>query len=81
MLSPDRIKSMAEQWLQNSPLKGASEEVKMMASSHFQQWLVSANLVTRDEFDAQCAVLERTHIRLQQLEQQVEQLQQQLSQD
>ena len=81
MLSPERIKNMADQWLQTSPLKGASDEIKMMASGHFQQFLANANLVTRDEFDAQCAVLERTHIRLQELEQQLEQLQQQLNKD
>lgn len=81
MLSPDKVKHMAEQWLESSPLKGTTDEIKMMASSHFQQWLANANLVTRDEFDAQCAVLERTHIRLQELEQQLEQLQQQIQND
>ena len=43
-----------------------------------QAALSKLNLVSRDEFDAQAAVLQRTREKLEQLEQQVATLQQQL---
>jgi len=39
-----------------------------------QSTLTRMNLVTREEFDVQCAVLQRTREKLEQLEKQLEQL-------
>ena len=83
MFNPAQLKGFADQWMQGLSEKGLpgqalSEEMKMMAKAHFQQWLVQANLVTREEFDVQAELLERTQDRLTNLEQQLADLQQEL---
>jgi BMFP domain-containing protein YqiC len=62
------------------PGQAFSEEMKMMAKAHFQQWLVQANLVTREEFDVQAELLNRTQERLTNLEQQLADLKTELEQ-
>ncbi len=76
MLNPTQIKGLADKWMQGLSEKGLpgqafSEEMKMMAKAHFQQLLVQANLVTREEFDVQAELLNRTQERLTHLEQQL----------
>lgn len=76
MLNPTQIKGLADKWMQGLSEKGLpgqafSEEMKMMAKAHFQQLLVQANLVTREEFDVQAELLIRTQDRLANLEQQL----------
>ena len=83
MLNPTQVKGLADKWMQGLSEKGLpgqafSEEMKMMAKAHFQQWLVQANLVTREEFDVQADLLIRTQERLATLEQQLAELQQSL---
>jgi BMFP domain-containing protein YqiC len=83
MFNPAQLKGLADQWMQGLSEKGLpgqalSEEMKMMAKAHFQQWLVQANLVTREEFDVQAELLERSQDRLTNLEQQLADLQQEL---
>jgi len=85
MFNPAQLKGLADQWMQGLSEKGLpgqalSEEMKMMAKAHFQQWLVQANLVTREEFDVQADLLSRTQGRLESLEQQLAELQQTLEQ-
>lgn len=80
MFNPAQLKGLADQWMQglsekSLPGQAFSEEMKMMAKAHFQQWLVQANLVTREEFDVQAELLERTQQRLTLLEQQLAELQ------
>lgn len=80
MFNPAQLKGLADQWMQGLSEKGLpgqalSEEMKMMAKAHFQQMLVQANLVTREEFDVQAELLERTQQRLTDLEQQIAELQ------
>ncbi len=79
MLNPTQIKGLADKWMQGLSEKGLpgqafSEEMKMMAKAHFQQLLVQANLVTREEFDVQAELLIRTQDRLANLEQQLAEL-------
>jgi hypothetical protein len=81
MFNPEQIKNLADQWMRNLPGQGLTEEMKMMAKAHFQQWLVQANLVTREEFDVQAELLNRTQERLATLEQQLSELQQSLEDD
>lgn len=83
MFNPAQLKGLADQWMQGLSEKGLpgqalSEEMKMMAKAHFQQWLVQANLVTREEFDVQAELLNRTQERLSTLEQQLTDLQDQM---
>lgn len=83
MFNPAQLKGLADQWMQGLSEKGLpgqalSEEMKMMAKAHFQQWLVQANLVTREEFDVQADLLSRTQGRLENLEQQLAELQKNL---
>ena len=86
MFNPAQLKDLADQWLQglsdkSFPGQGLTEEMKMMAKAHFQQWLVQANLVTREEFEVQANLLNRTQARLATLEQQLSELQQSLEDD
>lgn len=86
MFNPAQLKGLADQWMQDLSEKGLpgqalSEEMKMMAKAHFQQMLVQANLVTREEFDVQAELLERTQQRLTDLEQQIIELQSSLEKD
>ncbi len=85
MFNPAQLKGLADQWMQGLSEKGLpgqalSEEMKMMAKAHFQQWLVQANLVTREEFDVQAELLNRTQERLTNLEQQLADLKAELEQ-
>ena len=85
MFNPAQLKGLAGQWMQGVSEKGLpgqafSEEMKMMAKAHFQQWLVQANLVTREEFDVQAELLNRTQERLTNLEQQLADLKAELEQ-
>lgn len=80
MFNPAQLKGLADEWMQGLSEKGLpgqalSEEMKMMAKANFQQWLVKANLVTREEFDVQAELLIRTQDRLGNLEQQLADLQ------
>ncbi len=86
MFNPAQLKGLADQWMQGLSEKGLpgqalSEEMKMMAKAHFQQWLVQANLVTREEFDVQAELLSRTQQRLEKLEQQLSEIQNDLAKD
>lgn len=86
MFNPAQLKGLADQWMQGLSEKGLpgqalSEEMKMMAKAHFQQWLVQANLVTREEFDVQAELLNRTQQRLENLEQQLSEIQSDLAKD
>lgn len=85
MLNPTQVKGLADKWMQGLSEKGLpgqafSEEMKMMAKAHFQQLLVQANLVTREEFDVQADLLIRTQERLANLEQQLADLSVELNQ-
>ncbi len=56
------------------PGKGASEDLEKSVKTVVQSVFSRLELVTREEFDAQLAVLNRTRERVQQLETQLEQL-------
>jgi BMFP domain-containing protein YqiC len=83
MLNPTQVKDLADKWMQglsdkSLPGQAFSDEMKMMAKAHFQQMLVQANLVTREEFDVQADLLIRTQERLANIEQQLVELQKSL---
>ena len=55
-------------------VKHMQDDVESNIHSLLQTSLAKMNLVSREEFDVQSAVLQRTREKLEQLEQQVEQL-------
>lgn len=67
-----------DQWLQQvaellgRDAMGADLQRNLRAMT--QAWLRELDVVTREEFDAQCAVLARTRARLEVLEQQIAEL-------
>lgn len=73
MVNPD-IANRIEALLQQSPFAGLSQDLKLAMSSQLQALFTSANLISRDEFDTQQAVLERTLKQLAELEQRLERL-------
>lgn len=73
MINPD-IAQKIDSLLQQSPFAGLSQDLKLAMSSQLQALFTSANLVSREEFDAQQAVLERTLQQLSELEQRLVQL-------
>ena len=56
-------------------VKHMQDDVENNVRSLLQATLSKMNLVTREEFDVQSAVLQRTREKLEQLEKQIEQLQ------
>ncbi len=60
----DDISQKLDSLMKQSPFAGLSEEIRQSIKGQLNTVLKSTNLVSRDEFDAQQAVLERT---LQQL--------------
>jgi len=55
-------------------VKHLQHDIEDNIRSLLQSTLTRMNLVTREEFDVQCAVLQRTREKLEQLEKQLEQL-------
>ena len=55
-------------------VKHMQEDIESNIRSLLQSTLSKMNLVTREEFDVQSAVLQRTREKLEELEKQVEQL-------
>jgi BMFP domain-containing protein YqiC len=55
-------------------VKGVQDDIERNVKSLLQSSLTKMNLVTREEFDVQSAVLQHTREKLEQLEKQVAQL-------
>lgn len=80
MLNPELIKQKIEQLIDDSPIAGLSNDMKTVVQAQMQSIITSMNLVTREEFDAQLAVLERSQELLGRLEQRINELELQLQQ-
>lgn len=65
-----KIEETVEQMVQNSPLKDVGQNAKTFLVSALRQ----LDVVTREEFDVQAAMLARTRERLEALEKQVAEL-------
>lgn len=76
MLDPKKISEIVQEVMDALPpgLKNLPQEVKQNFREALQSGLMKMNLVTREEFDAQKAVLERTREKLEKLEQKVKEL-------
>lgn len=69
------VESTVEQWVSNSPLRDLSQNAKTFLIGALQKM----DVVTREEYDIQVALLARTREKLEALEKQVTALEQQLS--
>ena len=69
MIDGDKIDELANQLnnLMPTPLRSASDDLKTNLRAVVQGWFDRLDLVTREEFDAQKAVLARTREKLEAL--------------
>lgn len=76
MIDSTHIESLSEKILQNLPKGGKTlaDDVKKNLKVALSSALDRMDLVTREEFDTQSALLERTRARLDALEEQISQL-------
>ncbi len=76
MLDPKKISEIVQEVVDALPpgLKNLPNEVRQNFREALQSALLKMNLVTREEFDAQKAVLERTREKLEKLELKVKEL-------
>lgn len=70
-----KIEATVEQFTQNSPLKDIGQNAKTFLTSSLRQ----LDVVTREEFDVQVAMLAKTRKRLDALEKQITELEMQSS--
>ncbi|MFK7954571.1 MAG: accessory factor UbiK family protein [Lysobacterales bacterium] len=75
MLDPQKIDELATSLNRLVPesLRDAGDDIKANFRAVAQSWFDRLDLVTREEFDAQQAVLARTREKLDQIEQQLAQ--------
>lgn len=77
MINPKLLEGISEQigqLFEQTRQRSAESELQPQINALLQGAFRRMELVTREEFDAQSAVLARTRIKLEQLEQQLEQL-------
>lgn len=77
MINPKLLEGISEQigqLFEQTKQRAAEAELQPQINALLQGAFRRMELVTRDEFDAQSAVLARTRIKLEQLQQQLEQL-------
>jgi BMFP domain-containing protein YqiC len=80
MLDPNSIEEIAKNLADSVPsLKGVRQEVETGFSAVLNDMFSRLNLVAREEFDVQTAVLAKTRQNLEQLEQTIADLEQQIS--
>jgi BMFP domain-containing protein YqiC len=73
-MKKDFVSEFLDQASKMLPPLPSRDELQKSLHAVAQSTLSKLELVTREEFDAQSAVLERTRARLEQLEKQVQQL-------
>lgn len=67
-MNPESVRQRIEQLLQQTPFAALSADMRLALKAQLSQWLTSANLVTREEFDVQTEALRRTQSKLEELE-------------
>lgn len=68
MIKPEAFTQKVEQFIKQSPIGGLSSELQATFRGQMNELLAQSSLVSRDEFDAQSAILARTEARLAELE-------------
>ena len=80
MLDPNSIEEIAKKLADSVPsLDGLRQEAETGFSAVLNDMFSRLNLVTREEFDVQAAVLAKTRQKLEHLEQTITELEQQIS--
>jgi len=76
MLNPKKLEEIAKQIADSVPsgVKNFAEEVEQKTKEVLQRKLSTMDFVSREEFDIQTQVLQRTREKLEQLEQKVTQM-------
>ncbi|QIZ78026.1 accessory factor UbiK family protein [Ferrimonas lipolytica] len=76
MLPPQKLEQLARQLADNLPpgLKAGADEFEQKARTVLQSQLMKLDLVSREEFDRQTAVLAKTRAMVEQLEARLSQL-------
>ncbi|GLS82209.1 ubiquinone biosynthesis accessory factor UbiK [Paraferrimonas haliotis] len=76
MINPKKLEEVAKQLSDALPpqLKQAAGEFEERSKHILQQQLMKLDLVSREEFDVQTKVLEKTRAKLEALEKQVDEL-------
>ncbi len=79
MLAPHRLEQLAQQLAASLPagFKSGADEFEQKAKILLQNQLMKLDLVSREEFDRQTAVLAKTRTLVEQLEARLAQLEQQ----
>jgi BMFP domain-containing protein YqiC len=78
-MKKDFVSEFLDQASKMLPPMPSRDELQKSLHAVAQSTLAKLDLVTREEFDAQSAVLERTRTRLEQLEKQLQQLTEELA--
>jgi BMFP domain-containing protein YqiC len=78
-MKKDFVSEFFDQASKMLPPMPSRDELQKSLHAVAQSTLSKLELVTREEFDAQTAVLERTRTRLEQLEKQLQQLSEELA--
>ncbi|HFD11180.1 MAG TPA: accessory factor UbiK family protein [Crenotrichaceae bacterium] len=77
MLDPNSIEDIAKKLADSAPsLDAVRQDIETGLHTVFNEMLEKLNLVSREEFDVQTAVLAKTRQKLEQLEQTVSELEQ-----
>lgn len=76
MIDPKKINEIVQNVMNSLPpgLKNLPKDVEQNVKSALQSSFTKLDLVTREEFDAQTAVLHRTRAKLEELERKLEEL-------
>lgn len=74
----DNLKEKIDQLIQSTPLAGIPDDLKLLLQSQLQSLLTNANLVSREEFDVQAEILQRTKSNLAALETRISELENKL---
>lgn len=83
MLNPKKIEEIAKQVADSVPpgIKSLAEDIENKTKQVVQRKLASMDFVSREEFDVQTQVLQRTRAKLEELEKKVAELEAQNSQE
>ncbi|HUH58321.1 MAG TPA: accessory factor UbiK family protein [Pseudomonadales bacterium] len=75
-MNSEQVRDRIEQLLQQSPFASLSSDMRLLMQSQLNALISKANLVSREEFEVQSDALQRTQIKLAELEEKIQLLEQ-----
>lgn len=75
-MNSSEVLNRINQLLEQSPVAGFGRDARQLLMTQISQLVQQANLVSRDEFEAQQQLLERTTARLNELQERLQRLEQ-----